>query len=87
MTEDQKRIAELEQKLKEQAAKALIESKYFKESELKNYSAEQLQAMNDLLIKLTKGGQPARGAQPPKPNKPKEPVGRWFNSKTGKWEM
>lgn len=84
LSAEQQRIKELEEKLKDQASKPLLESKYFKESELRKYTADQVQAMNDLLQKVRNQGQPARGAKPPVIEK-KEPIGRWFNSKTGKW--
>ena len=86
MSEDQKEIELLKNQMRDFAMKPILESKYFKEQELKDYTHEQLKAMNDLLGKLGKQGQPSRGASTPTKPAKKETVGIWKNTKTGEWE-
>lgn len=85
MTKEQKELEELKQQLHEMAKKPLLESKYFTEKDLVNYSHDQLKAMNDLLSKVQISGPPARGAVTPEPQKAKKPVGRWYDSAKKEW--
>ena len=94
MSEEQKKIAELEEKLNAQVKTALLESKLFKEADLADKSTEQLEAMA-LVVQKTQGQQ-ANLKNPTKvprsgtgdtPLKPKNQFGNWNpKSKTFEYE-
>ena len=90
LTQDQKEIKDLQDQIKEMAMKPLLDSKYYKESELLKYSHDQLKAMNDILGKVTGLGQPA-GSGPPnrtssgKADKEKKTIGRQWDDRQEKW--
>ena len=89
MSEDQKEIDNLKKELHDLAKQEVLASGYFKEAEVKDYTHEQLKAMGDVIRKITKQGQPSRGAATPKPKEKDKPLGIWKdtskNDGKGEW--